>query len=344
MDIPVRNIYYLLSYAWNQFTPATWERFGTGTYTHIIQFYGWWLLHHIEKILHKETPSRYQLQEGSVVGIRGKINVSETLRRQLHRKGQTYCRYFTIHNDRIFFEILTSTIYSVIRSEQIDPKLRSKLQQVNQYLAAYDEIPLHSDMFTSMQKKKYNVRQRAVLHVCELIYHQKGIESNGTYHLTSLLVDAQKLPMIFERFIRNFYRRHAVHFQSVGREYIPWNVEKYEGTDHRFPRMETDVSLISNDKKIIIETKYMKEVLQKHYFGGNAKFHSKHLYQLFSYLKNIEAKDMLSQSCQGILLYPSIDVQLDEYAEISGHIVRIFTLDLNRSWEHIHKDLMKLID
>ncbi|MFO7891762.1 MAG: restriction endonuclease, partial [bacterium] len=69
--------------------------------------------------------------------------------------------------------------------------------------------------------------------------------------------------------------------------------------------METDISLRSSTRKIIIDTKYYKEALKGNF--NTEKVLSGHLYQLFSYIENQKKPDdPLTQNCEGILLYPTV--------------------------------------
>src|SRR5688572_9530038 len=92
---------------------------------------------------------------------------------------------------------------------------------------------------------------------------------------------------VFEEFVRNFYKVEQQQYE-VGREYIEWIHGSAETDDHEYlPRMETDTTLRSEERVIVIETKYYKETLSQNW---SAKLHSANLYQLFAYLKNLEAR------------------------------------------------------
>jgi hypothetical protein len=70
------------------------------------------------------------------------------------------------------------------------------------------------------------------------------------------------------------------------------------------------------------------------------KLHTEHLYQLFSYPVNRRSE---KGACEGILLYPTVDVDLDSHFTILGFPIRIRTLNLARSWQEIHSDLIEII-
>jgi 5-methylcytosine-specific restriction enzyme subunit McrC len=163
-------------------------------------------------------------------------------------------------------------------------------------------------------------------------------ESNGTAFVRDFLRDEKQMAALFERFVRNFYSREQVNF-SVRREVFGWNDVEATDEDHRLlPGMTTDVSLESRTRKIVIDTKYYANTLQRHY--NRDSVHSANLYQLFSYLKNLQVAD--ARPVEGVLLYPTIDVELDLNYRIQGSRLRIVTLNLNADWRHIRDCLLRL--
>ena len=72
------------------------------------------------------------------------------------------------------------------------------------------------------------------------------------------------------------------------------------------------------------------------------KFHSNNLYQIFSYLKNAEAKGDIYKNCRGVLLYPQVDKLFDESYDIHNHVIKVCTVNLNDNWETIHNRLLEI--
>ena len=94
--------------------------------------------------------------------------------------------------------------------------------------------------------------------------------------------------------------------------------------------MVTDIILENarEDRRIIIDTKFTNIATSAQY-GDGQRFKTGHIYQLYSYLRSQEvADDPLSLSSEGMLLYPAIGIDVDETAELQGHLVRFATIDL----------------
>lgn len=95
------------------------------------------------------------------------------------------------------------------------------------------------------------------------------------------------------------------------------------------------------DKKIILDTKYYKNALSSNY--GSEKLISSNLYQLFSYLNNNGIKSEKDNYAEGILLYPKVNKELNLKYNIHGHEIKVYTVDLNREWQEIHRRLGDII-
>ena len=86
--------------------------------------------------------------------------------------------------------------------------------------------------------------------------------------------------------------------------------------------------------------KYYSKTLTS--FFGKYKIQSPHLYQIYSYLKNKE-KDFGWESCEGLILYPTINENHDYNYTLSCHKIKIHTVNLNDDWENIHNELLSII-
>ena len=66
------------------------------------------------------------------------------------------------------------------------------------------------------------------------------------------------------------------------------------------------------------------------------------LYQVFAYVENLTATGE-HQGVEGILLYPTVNRSLDLRYSLLGRRISVRTIDLNQSWQGIHKSLVELV-
>ena len=106
--------------------------------------------------------------------------------------------------------------------------------------------------------------------------------------------------------------------------------------------MQTDISLESPDRKIVIDAKYYKDALSDYY--DTEKVHQDNLYQIFCYLKNLEQKGGINARSEGILIYPTVSIPVRFEMESQGHKICVKTINLNQKWDEIHHDLLAIIN
>ena len=146
---------------------------------------------------------------------------------------------------------------------------------------------------------------------------------------------------VFEKFVRNFFSRNQSVF-SVRKERYDWFADAVEGSDLKWlPQMETDVTLRSANRTIVIECKYTESLFEHRFFSD--KLRSSHLYQLCAYLRNLGGNAVPGRNADGILLYPTAGVAFDQSYRLQGHRVRVKTLDLNQPWTGIDKEMLALL-
>jgi 5-methylcytosine-specific restriction enzyme subunit McrC len=165
---------------------------------------------------------------------------------------------------------------------------------------------------------------------------------SGSLAFHDVLRDEVKMAKVFEEFVRNFYRAEQSAFAVLPLS-IAWGATPLSVTGAgRLPAMITDIYLKAPVRRIIIDTKYYANSLQRSQNGGTS-YHSGNLYQLFAYLKNAAATDEAFATCEGMLLYPQAQGALQESYLIQGHRVTIATVDLAQSWQKISEDLLDLV-
>src|SRR6185312_2316131 len=98
----------------------------------------------------------------------------------------------------------------------------------------------------------------------------------------------RRMRRVFEKFVRNFLSRRQHQFK-VSKDRMQWDATALGGSDiDLLPQMETDVTLKSPERTVVIECKYTDSLYQRRFFAE--KFRSQHLYQLSSYLRNLESR------------------------------------------------------
>lgn len=344
MSIPVQNIYYLLCYAWNKLEERDRVNISIDDKTELLDLFAKVLINGTKILLKRGIDKSYVETTGEVVGVKGKFQLSQTLKSNLLLKQRTICTYDDFSSDILLNRILVTTLYSLSRTRGLDKQLKQDLVLLQSMLAGINQIEISGSLFKQIRLNRNNRFYDFIINVCQLIYESLlPSEKQGEYKFSDFTRDERKMNQLFEAFVRNFYKIEQSTFTTIRKEPIDWQFEKQDELSHQYlPGMETDISLENESEKIIIDAKYYRETMTVRF--DKEKIHSSNLYQLFSYLVNQEDESLKTQNATGILLYPTIEKEYDLHYKYNQHNIYIKTVNLNLNWRDISSRLKQVIE
>jgi 5-methylcytosine-specific restriction enzyme subunit McrC len=342
VNIPIQNIYYLLSYAWNKLEERDVVSVKPLDCRSAVDLFAKVLSNGMSYIMRRGLDRGYVPHHERTSRLRGRIDFGTTLRTTYCRHPSLFCEYDELSYDVLHNQIVRTTIARLLLVPDMDDAIREELRLIDQRLGHISRIPLAKKHFSLVQLHSNNYFYDFLLKVCELIYDNLMVsDEDGSTKFMDFLREEDAMGRLFEEFVRNFFKREQSRFQ-VGCEIINWQAKPLGDTPmDMLPTMRTDVSLTSPQRKIIIDTKYYVHALQVHY--AKESIHSANLYQLHAYLTNTDAEEGVQSGCEGILLYPTVERELDLQYEIKGHKISIRTINLNQEWQDIHRSLLRMV-
>ena len=342
MDIPIKNIYYLLSYAWNKLEEGERIQVSQMECATLIDLLASVLANGAAHVLRRGLDRGYVPYSEETATLRGKIDAATTLKRTYFAAPRLFCEYDEFQYDILQNQILKTTIANMLRLRELDQEIRGRLEQCYRKFADVRQIALNKRHFGLVQLHRNNGFYDLLLDVCQLIYENLIVdEQDGATTFKDFVRDEKKMRKLFEAFVRNFYKHEQTQFK-VKSENIQWDATPLNEESRSFlPKMQTDVSLTSSNRKIIIDTKYYKEMLKGQY---NKKLIASHLYQIYAYVTNLEHLGGVNARCEGMLLYPTVTQELALHYNVKGHRISVKTINLNQDWRQISCDLLKLLD
>ena len=343
MQIPIQNIYYLLCYAWNRLEESdkivNVKAIPT---TGLIDLFAKILINCTAHLLKQGLDRYYVEQEYIVNGIKGKLNLSASVKRNILPATKTICVYDDFDYNILHNQILKTTIRKLLMVNNLDNNLKNELHRLFINLPPISEIKIRNYLFKQIHLNRNNYHYDFVLKVCQIINENIFIDqSSGNYKFKDFLREEKAMARLFESFVRNFYKIEQSEF-TVKREEIKWKCTPEGEIDRQMlPTMLTDISLSSSTRKIIIDTKFYKEAFKAKY--TQKKINSNHLYQLFAYLKNQESDLEITKTCEGILLYPTVENPFKFFYSYENHRIKVMSINLNQDWGYIRRDLLEMI-
>ncbi len=340
--IPIQNLYYLFCYAWRHYREGALVDVGRVENPTLPNLFATVLIQGVPRLLKRGLDRDYVDQEDDLRCLRGKINVSETVKRTLLLDRKAACTFDEFQVDIVPNQILKATMRTLIRTAGLDGDLRGHLTRLCREFAPISDIPLSRAMFRQVRIHRNNRFYHFLMRVCEFVHDAILPETAGKHsRFSDILRDEKKMARVFEEFVRNFYAAEQTEFR-VKRDRFAWQgFALSPGAETYLPHMETDITLRSHNQTIIIDTKYTPHVLQEHF--GSRTIQSPHLYQLFAYVKNLVNRTTDLTQVAGILLYPTVGESLRLTYEIQGHKIQIATIDLAQDWQQIREELLALL-
>lgn len=337
--IPIRNLYYLLCYAWDRLEEGALVDVSGVTSDVPVDLLASLLIKALEHIVRRGINKAYKPESEVLATVRGRVRIFETERYFLRHNCRVLCEFDELSADTPANRIIKGTLRLLLNDTDLSSILADSLKRWTRELSAVQDIRINSLSFRSLSIDRNSAFYRFVLDICRLVQNaQMPDEQIGRYRFRNFMRDDDKMAMLFQHFVFNFLRRERNDLE-VFRERIMWQVDdKCSGNIALLPVMETDISVRCGSNRTIIDTKYYREPLSKNRFGVE-KFDSSNLYQLFSYLQNARVDG--SPVC-GILLYAQVGRAFQERFSIRGSDVTLMTLDLSAPWQEIRDSLMAL--
>ena len=346
MNIPVQNIYYLLCYAWDTLQEEDIVDVDLEDNIEWLDLFARVLINGTTHLFRKGLDREYRSTEDEYRGVKGKLLFGPSIKRNLLDEGKACCDYDELDHNVLHNQILKTTLARLIALDHIDPKIQDDLLLLYSKFPNVDETELAYRHFERVKLHRNNHFYDFLLRICRIVYESGLInETAGSYKFMDFFRDEKRMGELFETFVRNFYRKEQGEYE-VGREHIKWACAATGKDDIYLPLMKTDISLTSKKekRKIIIETKYYSTGFKApSWIGSQEKAISPHLYQLFAYLKNLEHCGGVNQTCEGMLLYATVDQDVTLRFSLPAHDVSIQTLNLNKPWQEIHRDLLSIL-
>ena len=343
MQIPIENIYYLLCYAWNKLDEKDRVDVSIDDKTELLDLFAKVLINATKILLKRGIDKSYIDKTEELAGVKGKLQFSRTLKSNILFKQRTICSFDDFSENIISNRILVSTIYRLTRTNSLDKQLKYELVTLLRMLSNIEQIGITHSIFKKVRLNRNNHFYGFVMDVCQIIYESTfPSEVQGQFKFSDFTRDDNKMNILFESFIRNYYKVEQKKYNTVKKETIRWQFDKTETDSIQYlPIMETDITLENIEEKIIIDAKFYRETMNLYY--DREKIKSTNLYQLFSYLLNQQDGNMKTQNATGILLYPTITKDYDLEFHYKDHKIKIMTLNLNSNWRNISSRLNDII-
>ncbi len=344
--IPIKNIYYMLCYAWKTLKQSDNILLGSEKFDNIYNLFARIYINGTKSII-KRGLNKYYVEETEPLStLRGKIKIAESTKGQTIRSGRMICQYDNFSENTELNQIVKATINILIKVPKLDIGLKKDLLKHRLHFSNVENIKFSKQLFSSLRYNQNNYHYRMLINISEMIYQGLITEEKDNQFLFSDFIRDRQMANLYEKFVLNFYRLHLDPKKyKIHSPRMKWELSREINAEELvlLPQMRTDIVVEDKKRQLIIDTKFYSETLVLSYRGKESqieKVRSSHLFQIFAYIKNSK----FSGEVKGMLLYPTIEKDVNADFPVIDSEIAIRTLNLNAEWGEISNRLLSLVE
>jgi len=356
IKVKIRNIYYMLSYAYRIPLGSGLDNLSKIKLKNIHDLFAALLAQGVGVQIKRGLHRDYVEREEELAGVRGQIRVGETIKQLSHIKGKLVCAFDEFCVDTPHNQALKSVMNLLLRRGDVEATNKDSLRKRLLFFDEVSDILPTSINWDAMKFHRNNASYIWLMNICRLVV--EGLihteKEKGTHKLHKWLPYTE-MKTIYEKFVLGYYKTHYPSLNAFP-DPFEWKanpkatksgIDKNKKNTVRLPSMITDITLKyeGNNKKekLIIDTKFRPKTKISHIYHDNI-YIREHLFQIFAYVKNDDEEGKWNVS--GLLLYakaPGEDNSSDADFRLCDNNISLKTLDLNKKWRKINKQLDKII-
>jgi len=337
-SIVIKNIYYMLSYAYQNLQHNNYKEIETEYFENIQDLFAAILAIGITSQLKQGLNREYIEKNDSFSVLKGKINIRESIQLRLRNINRLSCCFDELSENNYMNQILKTTARCLVYNGDVKRENKDLLKKA---LLFFSEVDILEPLTINWQRLNYNrnnASYRMMMNICYLVLHELLLTTEDGRHKLASFLDDHMMSKLYEKFILEYYKRHFSQYYPAARE-IKWDAI---GTIDFLPNMKSDTMLFDGQKKLIIDAKYYGKIVQTQY--DTDTFRSNNLYQIFTYVKNEDKNN--TGFVSGVLLYAKTDEDIIPTITygLSGNQIGVKTLDLSKDFSNIEKQLNLIIN
>ena len=334
--ILIRNIYYMLSYAFQELKRRNYEDIDKEDFERVQDLFAEILYKGMSMQLKQGLYREYIEKHDTLPLLKGKLDIRETIRNRVQRKSVLSCEFDELSENNIFNQIIKTTACILVREKTVSRIRKVQLKSLLPFFDGVDEVNPFTIRWNMLRYQRSNQTYKMLMNICFFVLDGMLMtDESGAYKMATF--SDEHMNRLFEKFVLEYYKVHHKGV-SANTEHIEWDTDLEKSSMIGFlPAMKTDITLRSGNHVLIIDTKYYGSALQ--YNFNKATIHSNNLYQVFSYVKNEDIGN--TGDVEGVLLYAKtheeISPNLDAF--FGKNRIRVKTLDLNKEFMDIARQL-----
>lgn len=335
-NVLIKNIYYMLAYAFQVLRQNTYENLASESFENVHNLYASILSKGIGQQLKQGLYREYKLRCEDLPVLRGKLNIVGTIENKLQQKQILTCEFDELTENNLFNQIFKTTMLILLKQKHVDPVKKKELKRVLLFFSDIDTINPLLIQWDRLNYSRNNHTYRMLFTICNFVFKDLLLTTEKGRYKIDPFTDEKGISRLFEKFVLEYYKYHFP-FLHASPSLVSWDLDN--DFNEYLPSMKTDIMLSHKDKTIIIDTKFYGRSMQTRPDFDSRTIHSGNLYQIYTYVKNKDVGN--TGNVSGLLLYAKTNelITPDVDYSISGNKISAKTLDLNRDFASITRQL-----
>lgn len=199
--IPIQNLYYILCYAWGlaeQRGKLKVDAKHCDTYPDL---YAKLLTAGCSRLLKFGLYNEYVNIQEARYGVKGKLNVSETIKMGNWKEGKLNCIYDEYSHDVVANQIIYATLRFLMSYDKLDPANHKAISQIYRSFPHVRRIELSHEVFDKVSINRNNRFYGLLIQICKIIFESLLPDANQKGHYSFVDFSTDKMNRIFENFL-----------------------------------------------------------------------------------------------------------------------------------------------
>ena len=339
-NIPVLNIFYMLSYAFYHLSLTTIvQRIKGEKFKNIYDFFAEMLILGVSQQAKQGLHKTYIVRNESLLSFRGKLDMQGTIANRIQNKLELACEFDEWSEDNVYNQVVKSTLLLLKGKSDVNPQRKQRIKQLLLLFDNVQTIRLDTVKWNNLKFNRNSGLYPMLLYICFLVIDTKIInEKDGSTKMKGFWDDDQKMSRLYEKFLLGYFQKKHSGLNPCAKS-VEWDIDEKQSDMRLIPGMQTDVILTGPQRTLILDAKYYGKTLTTYY--ETKKLHTWNLYQIESYVFNHDKNR--SGNVDGMLLYAQPDdpsQKLDGKMTFNqGNVIYFRTLNLNQEFDNIKNQL-----
>ena len=333
-NVVVRNVYYMMAYAFRTLDVDDFERLKTEPVDNLADLLAAILTIGISSQRRRGFEHDYNAREEDLLGVRGRIDIRGTARLRAQDRLDVACEYDEFTEDTYKNRVLKTCAGLLVRDAEVPDSRRRELKRSLISMRDVGEVDPSRIEWARLRYHRNNGSYRLLMNVCYMVVQSLILTTDEGKTSLASFTSGQRLHALYEAFVLEYFRKEHPEL-GVSAKVIDRKVS--DDAPAFLPQLCTDITLERGKRMLIIDAKCYGRILGTHH--DKEILSPANLNQIQSYV--MHAAYGTGLNVQGMLLYAlteSEDARYESWEEI-GHTWHGRTLDLGCEFKDIAAQL-----